>query len=322
MRLSLLGSGLSGGVSFYRVAGPVSYMHKLDPALQIARPHPSDWVDFADSDWVLLNGAHSDGQVKGLEEAKSLGCKIWLDYDDAVGHVDWRSPRAGMFPNDVCLPNIQKCLCLADLVTVSTADVAKSINFSAAKIIPNAYDPRMHRSVNGASGKKTVLWRGSDTHISDLAVFDHMLERLALEHRDWEFVYIGQMPAFHMRLCLPNVKKYDSLPLVQFFNKMAEINPSVVIVPMEDTDFNRARSNIAWIEGTLAGGAVVAPAWPSWDIPAAHYTTIGEFYNQTERLMLEASERTRLYETSRRYIMDNLHLHKWASVRQDYLYAY
>ena len=43
--------------------------------------------------------------------------------------------------------------------------------------------------------------------------------------------------------------------------------PKRAITPLCDTPFNRAKSNISWIESTVAGAVCVAPDFPEWNRP-------------------------------------------------------
>lgn len=323
MRFHLLGSMLSGGVSFYRELGPWSYVARLNPGMQLITCNNAMWDGLYVTDWVMANGCHKEGQYVGLEEARYLGTKIWLDYDDAVGFVDWHSPRARNFPNEECQKWIPKCVELADVVTVSTQDIADIIGPKAV-VIPNAWDHRMHKMAKSKSINKTVLWRGSDTHTADLAYFDAALEHLAVVHNDWTFIYLGNItaPRFQIRRELPNVRLEPSLEVVRYFRKMSEINPSVVIVPMIDTTFNRCRSNIAWIEATSIGATCVAPDWPSWNMPSIFRykpNDLDDFIARTEQAMFSSGNE---WNESRNLVTNELNIHKMAIARQDILYAY
>lgn len=322
MRFHLLGSHLSGGVSFYRELGPWSYVAKIDPSMQLITQNNAMWDGLVSTDWVMANGCYIEEQYDGLREAKHLGTKVWVDYDDAVGFVDWHSPRAHKFPREKVQPWIAKCVEIADVVTASTPDVAALLGDKAI-VIPNAWDHRMHKMASGPSMNKTVLWRGSDTHNADIAYFDSALERLAIEYRDWTFIYLGNIfaPPFQVRRELPNVKLLPSLHLVKYFQKMHEINPSVVIVPMIDTTFNRCRSNIAWIEATSIGAKCVAPDWPAWSAkPIFRYkpNDLEDFITKTEQAMFSSGTE---WIESRNLIVNDLSLHKMAIARQDILYA-
>ena len=46
-----------------------------------------------------------------------------------------------------------------------------------------------------------------------------------------------------------------------YYGSLSQRLNSVMVVPLLSNEFNRCKSNIAWIEGTFAGAAVLAPAF-------------------------------------------------------------
>ncbi len=56
------------------------------------------------------------------------------------------------------------------------------------------------------------------------------------------------------------------------------LQPAIMIVPLVDNDFNRAKSNIAWLEGCFAGAAVIAPDFPEFQRPGVlNYSSPEQF---------------------------------------------
>jgi hypothetical protein len=47
--------------------------------------------------------------------------------------------------------------------------------------------------------------------------------------------------------------------IIDYFKFFSELNPNIFIYTLKDTPFNRAKSNISWIEATYAGASVIAP---------------------------------------------------------------
>jgi hypothetical protein len=100
------------------------------------------------------------------------------------------------------------------------------------------------------------------------------------------------------------------MPLVDimyYFQKIQDLNPKVVMVPLAKNDFNAAISNIAWIEATLAGAVTISLNYvPSFRIDgivsrAAEYFEVGLMETICE-------DDSHLHEASVSYIEDNLKL--------------
>jgi hypothetical protein len=54
---------------------------------------------------------------------------------------------------------------------------------------------------------------------------------------------------------------------ISYFKYLHDTNPSALIVPLHDSEFNRSKSSIAWIEACFAGSITIAPSWEEWERP-------------------------------------------------------
>ena len=85
--------------------------------------------------------------------------------------------------------------------------------------------------------------------------------------------------------------------------------PSCLHVPLHDNPFNRAKSNIAWIEGSYAGAVCVVPAW--WNVPGAlSYTDGPSYYEAIKSVIKGEVDKKKLNAEAWEFIMDTLPLSK------------
>jgi len=99
----------------------------------------------------------------------------------------------------------------------------------------------------------------------------------------------------------------------QYMAAYGHLGPWVSVVPLEDTAFNRAKSNLAWIEATCAGALTLAPMWPDWLKPGV-FTYDGlkgglKPFDSALRVILskfEDAEFQARVQASRDYIRENL----------------
>jgi hypothetical protein len=91
-----------------------------------------------------------------------------------------------------------------------------------------------------------------------------------------------------------------------------KLKPAIQIVPLADTTFNYSKSNIAWIEGTMAGTLVLARDWKEWSQPGVTtYSSEQTFYNQLTQLIQTFTSQTNaqeLLDASAQAIRDNYFL--------------
>jgi hypothetical protein len=112
------------------------------------------------------------------------------------------------------------------------------------------------------------MWRGSITHEGDLYKFREGFQQI--QGLDYLFFgsdpwvlyegYGGQLKEFMM--------KDWRLGMFNYFNDLKDEKPTYMVVPLENVPFNQAKSNIAFLEGALAGAVTIAPAFmPEFNIP-------------------------------------------------------
>jgi len=49
------------------------------------------------------------------------------------------------------------------------------------------------------------------------------------------------------------------MELIEYFRYIKSLNPMIQLCPLVVNDFNLAKSNISWIEGTYSGAVTIAP---------------------------------------------------------------
>jgi hypothetical protein len=154
------------------------------------------------------------------------------------------------------------------------------------------------------------MWRGSDTHHVDLMQFSDAI-RSCMNRDDWEWMFFGYNPWF-----IPKTRHIPTMDPVMYFRTIRQINPGVMYVPLVDNVFNRCKSNINWIEGTMAGAVVLIPNFESWEWSSNTDALVyQDSENLTERLswlMNGESQllRRRIHQEAVQYIRENLLLSK------------
>lgn len=273
---------LGDATSFWRAAGPFSQLRVPGWDVILADDVP-DWTTIASVDAVFMQRPFSHDHMVVAKCVRSLGRKLWIDYDDALFDVPVSNPSFGHYHKEKTREAIASLLCFADLVTFSTADLCDRMRALLPKmansvVIPNAWNDGFAPTLpKPFAPHKRIFWRGTCTHDEDVEAFLPDMVELAKRHPDWEWVFIGQPPWRVMqKLHEVKLRVREPMPIIQYFNALKTLECSVAIVPLTDSVFNRSKSNIAWQEATFAGCAVVAPNWREWDYPGiVHYMPDG-----------------------------------------------
>lgn len=278
--------------SFYRTGGIAPDLcKKLDADFNMISLEKErlDWQKMLMYDLVMFQRPFSDTTVALMTYLKKLGIPMWVDFDDLTLAVPVSNPAYEVLSQS--RDNIIMIAKLADLVTVTTQSLAERLlehlpgkeHSGIVNVVPNAFNdtifkrnqhiPQVHAVKDPGplympQTSTTVLWRGSDTHVADLMDFSLQIGALMEAYPEWKWVFFGMLPWF-LPVSVKNggpiyIPPTDPLP---YHEQLLRIKAPVIHVPLEDNVFNRAKSNIAFIEAAYAGSVCVAPDWEEWRKP-------------------------------------------------------
>ena len=274
------------------------------------------WQVLANFDIIMLQRPFTKVAAELCIYAKNMNKRIWIDYDDNLFALNPENKAFITYNDKATQENIKECLKTADVVSVPTEYLRQSYSTYSKNIvlIPNAFNDGIFKRGTLRQREKKVLWRGPESHIYDLMTFGKELNKITEDFIQWEFVFMGYYPWFLSETS--NKEFMPGLDIIMYLNKLIELAPSVLHVPLHDNTFNRCRSNIAYIEGSYAGAACVVPAW--WNVPGALSYTDAPSYYEAMRLMLSGEVDTRVLNMEAwAYIMDNFRLSKINVLRME-----
>ncbi len=248
---------LNDASSYYRLM-PLEYLN--NPEFTIERkPYSGDitFSTFIGYDVLIMERPSSGADLNAIKLAKQCGLKTILDYDDDLLHVDMYNPLYSAYEQSK--QTIIDALMEADEVWVSTEGLAHSFRFYAGKktvVIPNSHNDYIQPIANKKPfnpNTKKAIWRGGASHEADVYERAEDIVKLINKHDDWFFQFIGFRFVYLEQRCGDNYLPVYPMPLLQYFEYMADENPNILIFPLADTLLNRSKSNISWIEATYCG---------------------------------------------------------------------
>lgn len=312
------------GTSFYRGAGPFTSLERKGH-IEIVTAGELDWPTIKFCDILFFQRPQSEETIEAMEKAKKLGKRVWIDFDDLLTQMPDSNPNCNFYWREEVQQAIMNALAIADVVTVSTqslADAIKPYIKGECVVIPNAWDddllPFPKWSEGTHEGPKRLLWRGSRTHDEDLMSVLLSLEHLAKTEDKAEWYFIGD-PFW---LALRHIKKYRSLnvkpwtDISDYFHTLTYTHADAMLVPLCDNPFNRAKSNIAWLEATWSGALTIAPNWDEWKKPGVlNYTN--NFKDLVKAVIHNEIDIVAQHKASWDYIDSELRLSKINQMRLD-----
>jgi hypothetical protein len=259
--------------SYYRAAGPLGLLEKQWRELDVEYTAEVSWIKSKHTDIAFVQRPCTMEQLNGVMMLKEQGVPLWIDYDDNYLDVSESNP---LKYSDINLALkrgncVKDCLKFADVVTV-TNEALKSKYSEYNKniqIIPNALDDSLLGiQKEKIEPKNVILWRGNEGQKRDIGMVKDQILEIFEKYKNFHFYFAGYDPCWiidEMRKIDPKrVRLSSTTELNEWHYKLASVNWSIIIKPLENTTFNHSRSNITWFEACLAGAVCLCPDWSSW----------------------------------------------------------
>lgn len=253
------------GTSFYRLGGVMPYLEKEYSDIHIkdlSGKDNLDWHDYVSYDVAVFQRPFIRTHLTVINMLKLMGIKVIIDYDDDVINVPMHNPYHQNYESNK--ENIKDIAKLADHIWLSTNGLRETFIEHKDKItvVPNAHNDYLF-PVKGKkefnSKTSVVSYRGGSTHEVD--VYSHLDDwtEIINNNLDTEFYFLGARFPYLESKCGDNYLIIPGAHIIDYFYSFKKLNPNIFIYSLENTKFNRGKSNISWIEATYAGAAVIAP---------------------------------------------------------------
>lgn len=293
MRLGCFIPNLQDGTSFYRGHGWTSEIHKSDDSIRVEYVTNPDVIKMKGIDVLFVQRPDNIQEINLIKTAKKMNIPVIIDYDDYLLDVqDYNRYHVIMdlAQNDY-KANMILSLQLADMVFVSTEELKRQLLKFNKNIhtIRNAFDNYLYKQVDGFNKEKVILWRGSSTHRVDLGNYAPELATMAKDNQDFKFVFLTERFLdwqVEMQKSLKNIELIKAVPIFDYWYKLLSIKASIIYVCLEDTIFNKCKSDVANIEGLGSGAITIAPNWEEWkDTTCYRYDDKQQFIDKMRKAM-------------------------------------
>ena len=318
IKISICDTAPDGACSYYRSIGPLSKLRHIRPDIQVEYLQNVSWSVLTHTDILYMERPVEENHIHSMEMAKEMGIKTWIDFDDCLHEIPPDNPGYNYFK--LKAPVMEQALDLADVITVSTPflkEYYQTRNFSNdpmkrvvrnIHIVENAHNDYNYPFTPVIETVDFINWRGSATHRQDLLSCVKAIHETADKFPAWAWTFIGN-DIWYITDRIKNKFVLAETDIVNYNKFIKELKPAIQIVPLLDSPFTRSKSNIAWMEGTWAGAATLAPNLPEFEHPGViNYKAEDNdnFGYYLEKLIKSASFRKENYEKSFEHIKDNL----------------
>ena len=271
--------------SFYRAIGPLAELRRVKKDLALTFVQEINWATLDLNDAIFMQRPYSDSQLKICDLAHQNKVPIWLDYDDDLFSVPEWNPCYATYSKESIQKNIATMCAMASVISVSTPALKAKLDplNVDVRVVPNAFNERLfgHRPEYPDPEERTLIfWRGSKTHRRDLTIIAEACISLSQCHPEMTWFFLGDAPWFADYMTHSSVRCAEPIDPIEYIELLRKIRPTIMLVPLDDCEFNRSKSNIAWIEGSFAGATTIAPAWSEWLRPGVLNYARGAFERQ------------------------------------------
>jgi glycosyltransferase involved in cell wall biosynthesis len=178
------------------------------------------------------------------------------EIDDDLWHLDPTNPEAKLFNQPEIRETLQRCVSVADAVTVSTERLGQVVADYNPNVfvLPNCIDQSVLAMTRPRPEAVTVGWAGSPTHYRDFVSVQSELTTFFRKNAWVQTHFVGMnygevIGRPHSRNTPWEANLHDYLARVDF---------DIGIAPLQYTDFNRSKSDIKFLEYAALGIPVVA----------------------------------------------------------------
>jgi GT2 family glycosyltransferase len=262
LRLRCFGVPINGGSGEYRMRQPFNGLAKAGLASCEIGKTALTVTELArlQADTVVFQNAISDKEIDQIRMYREFYPQIHVVFllDDLLHDLPEKSsqykPLKAAYRD--ARSRLRKVLSYCDRLIVSTEPLRELCQdmIDDIVVIPNRLEAdkwTTQISQRGIGKKPRVGWAGAQQHQGDLELIVEVVKETANEV-DW--IFFG--------MCPDEVKPYIAeehhfVPIDEYPAKLASLNLDLAIAPLEQHDFNKAKSNLRLLEYGIMGWPVI-----------------------------------------------------------------
>lgn len=284
IKILALESEMIDAVGYWRVYQPFQAMRALFPGVfdVTYKREKLTYADIASHDIVFMTRPDDAKMIEFLQNFKlhSVGGKVIIDCDDDYFNLPISHSMSAGFQksHQSRLKVTEQAWNIADCVWFSTDFLTNKYGpkLRQAHTMPNAVFPDLLPDAP-APDRRRIAWRGHSIQNHDLMIEGQKTFGQIYDKCNY-FAWIGYMPPLDLcsrygvhypmnregreklfeaktKIGKAPIVLYPTIPNPADYIRQLSIEKfNVVWKPLIDHDFNRAKSNIAYIEATISGG--------------------------------------------------------------------
>lgn len=263
------------GCGYYRCALPVFQCYgdlsKIGVSVHLYRDLHHEETNY---DSYIIHRIPAEHYIFLMQKSQQEDKKFILELDDDIFNIpDWMPSDEYKMPKW----SLKRSLEMADEIWVATEPLAEYLGFpDKTFVLPNLVDFNIFpKNEEPSETPIRILWMGSMWHDKDIEQVVPAVNKLIQEYGERvQFVFWGCLPtafADFIRIPGQNIaqlrqkKEYgaklvylEGVPFRIYYDRLMAMRPTIGLAPLFDCKFNDSKSNLKFLEYTIAGAATVA----------------------------------------------------------------
>lgn len=307
------------GSRYWRLEDPFYFLRKMGVDAQIYEEGINEQIAKEADIFVLQGCVDRDGIALLYEMQQTKGKKIVVDTDD----FPWlNADNPHLIEHKIALAPevIQRTMEIADLVTTTTnhlAEKLRKINDHVA-VLPNYLNLGRWDLQKLKNTSKTIRigWAGSITHMNDLRLLVNPLKRICAEFPQVQLISVGDLRTKQLFEGLP-IEVMTGVEFEAWPQRLHGLRLDIGLSPLLPNEFNKCKSNIKWLEYSIAG---IPGVYSPTVYQNRHFepkfgqiaTTEDQWYNAIKNYIISPALREDVSEGCHRLMRVNYNLAKHA----------
>jgi hypothetical protein len=294
--------------SFWRALGVYQELERQNKIKLTVGDWNNTWTSLRKFDVAIFQRPMTTAAAKQVFYCKDMRLRCILDFDD-LNYIPKNHPVYEAYVEMYDEATFTKMMMLADIVQVSTEYLKNHyLKYNQNVIVVlNAINDYWLNIRKFKTSKQVILRLGSH-HEEDVYAFKNEISYVMNNNLEWRLVTLGSDPIF-LRNEIKNYRFVADFEIHDYFAYIMNSTTSVIIAPLIDNEFNRAKSNISWQEATVAGGCAMTPVFMP-DTESMRYSNKEDFAEGLNMLLINETKRKELYEKSVELIKEKFLLSK------------
>jgi glycosyltransferase involved in cell wall biosynthesis len=297
--------------------GVVTGLHKLIPEEQF----------YADVRSVRLQRQASPKHAEFLDHIKKISdkhdFKLIYEIDDIIFKQDipdFNKAKVA-FDSEEILSSTLKMMNTCDVLSV-TCDFMKDyylqhLDHDNIKVIPNMparmwFDnfystQNTMKNYDDNKNRPRVLYAGSGNHF-DVAEkgldddFTHVKDALINSRKDFKWVFLGSIPRYlHQYVKSGEMEFHPWTQIMNYPQMIHDLKINAVVAPLMDCTFNKAKSNIKYLESGCLGIPGVFQDLVTYKDAPLRFTDGRDMVNKLQKLLADRKYYAKMSKQSRMY---------------------